>query len=138
MARHSRQLFPSCALAASVGPNEYITDPYYTFLEFAAGAPNHLLFQVLLRVSASLLLKEMYFKEWYMSVVKLNPHKSGHDAFTQQVQSDINFLEARLNIMRTQHTPNQQVIRTYEDMLQSRLDVLTRLQDENHTAAKIG
>ncbi len=73
-----------------------------------------------------------------MAVFKLNPHKPEYDVFTHQVQCDINFLEARLKIMRSQHAPNQQVIRTYEDMLQSRLDVLARLQDESQTVAKIG
>lgn len=55
---------------------------------------------------------------------------SEFDVFTHQIKCDINFLEARLKIMQAQHKPNEQVIRTYEDMLRNRLQVLQRLKDE--------
>ena len=63
------------------------------------------------------------------------------DAISHQVQCDVDFLENRLKIMRAQHNPNQPVIRTYEDMLRSRLTVLDRLrasQDEHHINQKVG
>ena len=57
---------------------------------------------------------------------------------SHQVQCDINFLEARLKIMRSQHNPNQQVISTYQDMLDSRIQVLLRLKDEQQNIAQVG
>ncbi len=60
------------------------------------------------------------------------------DAISHQVQCDVNFLENRLKMMRAQHTPNQPVIRTYEDMLRNRLNVLNRLKDEHQIDQRAG
>lgn len=56
---------------------------------------------------------------------------SSFEAIGHQVQCDVNFLENRLKMMRAQHNPNQPVIKTYEEMLSSRLNVLQRLKQEN-------
>ena len=60
------------------------------------------------------------------------------DAIGHQVQCDVDFLENRLKVMRAQHTPNQPVIRTYEEMLRSRLQVLSRLKDEHQINRQAG
>lgn len=73
-----------------------------------------------------------------MTVIELAKRNTGYSVFSHQVECDINFLQSRLHIMRSQHTPNQQVIRTYEEMLRSRLNVLARLQDECQSKAQAG
>lgn len=52
------------------------------------------------------------------------------DVFAEQLLCDINFLESRLAMMRGQMNPNEQVIRIYDDMLTSRIEVLKRLKIE--------
>jgi hypothetical protein len=66
-----------------------------------------------------------------MSAAEVQSDGSEFDVFSHQIKCDINFLEARLKIMHAQHKPNEQVIRTYEDMLRNRLQVLQRLKDEH-------
>lgn len=61
-----------------------------------------------------------------------------YDAIRHQVQCDVDFLENRLKIMRAQYNPNQAVIRTYEEMLSSRLKVLSRLSDEHQINQQTG
>ena len=76
--------------------------------------------------------------EQSMSSVEAKVIRPELDVFSHQVQCDINFLEARLRIMREQHNPNQQVIRTYQEMLDSRIQVLQRLRDEQENVSQIG
>jgi len=73
-----------------------------------------------------------------MSAVNIVQSKPELNVFSRQVQCDIRFLESRLTVMRSQNTPNAQVIRTYEIMLSSRKDVLSRLQDECQKNLKAG
>ena len=116
---------------------------FYAILVCEYPYSNHLLFQVFYAASASLNSREtnlykMFSMESRMSVVELGRKNLDYDVFSQQVQNDINFLRSRLNMMRAQYNPNEQVIRTYENMLQSRLEVLTRLQDESHAKVQVG
>ena len=46
-----------------------------------------------------------------------------------KVEQDIAFLQHRIGLMKKQKTPNVIVIETYEQMLKSRLAVLSWLQD---------
>ena len=65
-----------------------------------------------------------------MSAAEIQPIKTQFAVISHQVKCDIQFLEARLVAMRGQRKPNAQVIRTYENMLRSRMEALARLEDE--------
>lgn len=46
----------------------------------------------------------------------------------QKVESDIAFLTERLELLKQQNNPNAVILRTYEDMLESRFAVLNWLR----------
>lgn len=48
-----------------------------------------------------------------------------------KVEQDIAFLQHRIHMMKKQKAPNSVVIETYENMLKSRLSVLSWLLDGN-------
>lgn len=51
------------------------------------------------------------------------------DAISRKVEQDVAFLRERIWTMKNQSNPNTVVLKTYEEMLESRLSVLKWLED---------
>jgi len=65
----------------------------------------------------------------YQRKIVVNGELTEASSVQTKVEQDIAFLQHRIGLMKKQKVPNSVVIETYENMLKSRLSVLSWLRD---------
>lgn len=65
----------------------------------------------------------------YQHKIVINGHLTEANNVQIKVEQDIDFLQNRIQLMKSQSTPNQVVLDIYENMLRSRRAVLSWLHD---------
>lgn len=70
-----------------------------------------------------------------MAILNIGNEAFNSTEIAEQVQGDIGFLRSRIELLEKQPSPNQEVMKTYREMLESRQAVLDWLIQDQKTSA---